>query len=101
MSVIRGKIVATKGRSAPRVATNSRVTAAVVKRIRDVNTQDWIYVSPKENTWTVRKDGAQRVMRVYKQKNSALNAAKRIMNIANNGQIIVYNSSGEISKVIE
>ncbi len=101
MSVIRRKVSGVKGNSTPvKSVDGNRVSAAVVRIIKNVDTQNWIYVSPKQNTWTIRKDGAHRVMRTYKVKSSAVSAAKRIINIANAGQVIIYNSQGEISKVI-
>lgn len=83
-----------------KVTADIRITNAVANKIKGINTQDWIYVAPKENKWTVRMDGAHRAKRIYKHKVSAMNAAKRILDISTNGQIIVYNSLGEISKVI-
>jgi hypothetical protein len=88
-------------RTIPKKAVSKRtITTSLAKKIRSINTQDWIYVSPKDNRWTVRKDGTDRAMRVYRQKISALNAAKRIVQISGNRHIIVYNLQGEISKII-
>jgi len=101
MAVVKltGRIPRAKLNSAKATA-DIRITTAVANKIKGIKTQDWIYVAPTENKWTVRMDGAHRVKRIYKQKVSALNAAKRLLDISDNGQIIVYNSLGEISKVI-
>ncbi|RZM00046.1 MAG: DUF2188 domain-containing protein, partial [Pedobacter sp.] len=76
------------------------LTSAVEKRIRNTSTADWIYVSPKNSIWTVRLDGRDRALRVYKHKATAISAAKRIVEKAHRGNVIVYNSMGEILKVI-
>ena len=69
MAVTRDKRVMAKSKSThTKSSTSNRVTIALAKRIRNVKTRDWIYVSPKENTWPVRMDGSHRVMRIYKQR---------------------------------
>jgi hypothetical protein len=77
------------------------ITSSVARKIKRVDTQDWIYVSPQDNKWTVRKDGAGRALHTYKLKSSALNAAKRIVQLSGNKHIIIYNLQGEISRIIQ
>jgi len=78
------------------------ITPAIVRRIQKVNTGHLVYVSPRNNNWIVRKDGAIKATHVYRQKVSAVNAAKRMANDSQEiNQVIVYNLQGEISKIIK
>ncbi len=82
-----------------RTVQSKHITATLAKKINEIETQDWIYVTPRDNMWTVRKGGAERAFRSYKLKVAALNAAKKIIQPSINSHIIVFDAQGEISKV--
>jgi hypothetical protein len=86
---------------AKKSSSKKSITPELANKIRRENTQDWIYVSPVDNIWTLRKSGSGRALRSYKLKASALNAAKRITQSITGSRIIIYNSKGEISKIIK
>ena len=83
-----------------KVLVPKTISPEVVKKIKEVSSDNWIYVSPNDNSWTVRKDGSGRALHVYKLKASAISAARRIAQPLANKRIIVYNQQGEISKII-
>ena len=95
-------MAAIKERKVPKKkVTNRPLTASLARKIKTANTENWIYVSPKGNMWSVRKDGAEKAMRTYKLKSSALSAAKKIVQLNGNRHIIIYNSQGEISRIVK
>jgi Uncharacterized protein conserved in bacteria (DUF2188) len=99
-NLVSKKAVVKKAVTKKEVVIQKTISASVTKKIKEVNTDNWIYVSPKDNLWTVRKDGAVRALHVYKLKSTALNAARRIAQPLANKRIIVYDRLGEISKII-
>jgi Uncharacterized protein conserved in bacteria (DUF2188) len=79
-----------------RIKRNKAVNQ-VARKIKMLDTNNWIYVSPQEKFWSVRKDGTTKAIRIFNKKQPALQAARKVVN---RGKIIVYNSVGEISKII-
>lgn len=76
------------------------ITPSLAKRIKNTNTENWIYISPRDHKWVVRKNGAERATGVYSDKATALNAARNITRLSNGMHIIVFNSQGEVSRII-
>lgn len=101
MPAVKTKSVTKRASTARTISSTRTITSSVAKKIRGLVTQDWLYVSPKDNMWIVRKDGSERAMHVYRLKATALSAAKRIGNLSGTSHIIVYNTKGEISRIIE
>jgi Uncharacterized protein conserved in bacteria (DUF2188) len=86
--------IATKG-------PKKTITAATTKRIRTIDSSNWIYILPSDGKWAIKKDGAGRAVVKYIDKKQALVRARRMVHMSQTSpHIIVYNSSGEITQVI-
>jgi len=84
--------------------TSKHKRTEVVKladKMAKLDTTDWMYVMPKENYWVVRKSGSDRASGRFSNKQSAVNAARRVVQNTGHGRIIIHNSTGEVIRVIQ
>lgn len=76
------------------------LTAAAARRIAKLNSDEWIHVLPRDNSWVVRKSGAQKAVGVFSTKRTALTTAKRIKHNTATARIIIYDAYGQVLQIL-
>lgn len=81
-------------------STHSLITNAVAKRVARLNSSEWIQVVPRNKSWVVRKNGAQRAIGIFPDKSTALSTAKRLKSKSALARIIIYDVNGQVSQIL-
>src|SRR5262245_8494620 len=57
------------------------------------------FVVPQSSAWALREEGSARALRVFKTQREAVEAARKLINASNGGDIVVHGRNGRIRGV--